>query len=117
PHGRLELPRGAVAAGDAGVVDEDVDAPQALHRDGRRGADRGLVGELHLRRLDPAFRLEGLACRLEVARVAVPEHHRRARLEEARGDGVADALRATGDDGDAALEVDRVHALAPARDP
>ena len=45
----------------------------------------------------------------EIGRVAIPQGHARPRGEQAFGDGAADALRAAGDDGASAGQVDLVH--------
>jgi hypothetical protein len=104
-----ELPGGGVAAGDAGVVDQDVDLAMRLGDAFGRGGDVGLAGQLDHVGADAAGLAE-LALGLgELLAVRVPQGDRGARGEHALGDGVADALRAAGDDGDAALQVDPVH--------
>ena len=105
-----QLPGRAVAAGDAGVVDEDVDLlgrrRRALGRARRPRASlvSSTASAMHL--AGRAERGLGLG---ELAGVGVPQRHRRARGQHALGDGVADALRAAGDDCDAALQIDLVH--------
>ena len=47
--------------------------------------------------------------------VDVPQHHARAGEQHAFGGRVADALRAAGDDGDAAVQVELVHRASPFR--
>ena len=47
--------------------------------------------------------------------VAIPDRDLGAGGDEPLGDGAADALRATGDDRDAAREIDIVHGQAPLR--
>ena len=103
-----------VAAGDAGVVDEDVDladAPGRRRRPRRRRRSRWSARPVGA---DPA----GAAPSVPLASASLPpsESHSAtdgARGEHALGDGVADALRAAGDDGDAAREVDPVHEESP----
>ncbi len=76
----------------------------------------GGVGEFERRHGDAAERGERLLRLGQQRRVDVPQHHGGARLQHALGGGVADALRAAGDDGDAAFEVELVHdGLPPGR--
>ena len=80
--------------------------------------DGGLVGQLDLLgdRRWPAspsvpFASASLAASASQSATVAPER------EHALGDGVADALRAAGDDGDAAFEIDLVHAAFLRRGP
>ena len=94
-----------VAAGDAGVVDEDVDAadaPAIAARSPRRPTVSSVSSTTSGAHRAERWPSVLLASREPVA-VDVPQHDGGARGEHALGDGVADALRAAGDDRDAAL--------------
>ena len=104
--GRIGLRHGPTAAGDAGVVDEDVDVAERR----QRLVDHGLVfgdvvdGRSVGRRL-PAEALDladGLPRRLIVP--AVVDRHVGAVFRQREGDGLADAPSAAGDKRDASFE-------------
>ena len=113
PDIRLQLPELAVAAGDAGVVDEDVDL--AVPRDGglRGGAHRSIIGEFDDIAGNRAQRGQTGLRRIERLRVDIPEHYGRAGGEHALGSGIADAPRAARDDGHAAFKIDLVQTRSP----
>ena len=79
-------------AGDAGVVDEHVDAAELGDGSFYGGVNRSLVGDVDAR----------LA-------VEIPDCDFRARRLQALGDRGADALHAAGDDRSAAGEIELVH--------
>ena len=79
---------------------------------GGRASTAVVVGQFDRRSVDGAERRQRLACRGQ-RRVDVPQHDGRAREQHAFGGGVADALRAAGDDGHAAVQVDLVHRASP----
>ena len=109
PDRRIELPGGAVAAGDAGVVDQDVDLPVALDRRLDRGIDRILLRQLDHRAGHVAAVGQLAARMLDAVGVDVPQHHRGAGVQHALRGGVAEALGAAGDHGHAVVQVDSVH--------
>ena len=100
PGLRRILPGRHVRPGDAGVVDQDVDAAERLHGGVARGFDLGELGDVD-RDGDRPCR----ACRARRAvfvgelAVAIPDRDRGAGLEQPRDDRPADALGAAGDDG------------------
>jgi hypothetical protein len=87
---------------DARVGEGDVQAPEALDRQGDQGLDVGLHG--HVGRLD-GDRLAQLAGQLaEQALVEVAHHHPGALGHEAPRRGPSDARRAPGDEGHLACQ-------------
>src|SRR5262249_2848143 len=96
---------GGVGAGDACAGDENVHRAETLLGLGEGGGDAGLVGDVD-GDADTAQRRGGVR-----GAAPVPKRDARARLHHAMGDGVPDAAGAAGDDGDAILEVDLVHAM------
>src|SRR5439155_26236106 len=97
---------GRRAPGGAGVVDEDVDLPQALQR--FTGDTLNFFGLAHVGR-DPA-RVDALGlqvCRrlFEIAGLARAQQNLRARFTERLGDLQPEAARAAGDERRLALEV------------
>ncbi len=95
---------------DAGVVDEDVEAPEG----GDGGADEalGLRGDADVGAERDGLPAQLLDLRRDGARfvlLAVVVHgHVGALAREAQGDGLADAARAAGDEGGLAFESHRV---------
>mmetsp|Transcript_21087 Transcript_21087/g.81837 ORF Transcript_21087/g.81837 Transcript_21087/m.81837 type:complete len:357 (+) Transcript_21087:2512-3582(+) len=104
---RMLLGRGA--PGGAGVVDEDVDAAQALH-----GLGHHALHILWLGRIGGApARVDALGLQLggsifQVGRLARGQHDLGARLAQGFGDLQAQAARAAGDEGHLAGQVEEV---------
>ena len=94
PDVGIELPGQAVAAGDAGVVDQDVD-PSVVRRGRVRGGfDRRRVGQFDVPYRDrPEVPTARAARPPPLSRVDVPETDRGAGLQRAPRRGIADAAR------------------------
>ncbi len=94
--------------GGAGVVDDDVDLAERLHRLVVDALDVGGLGDVALHADDPAARLGADRLDRLVERLAAARHDRDvgAGGGEAGGDRKADALAAAGDDGRAAGKTD-----------
>jgi len=109
PFVELVFVERCVLAGDAGRVDEDVDAAEVA-LDGGGGLCHGLVvGDV-----DGDARNAGAELRFslgEQSLVHVPQADFGARLQQAVGDGKADPLRTAGDHGHAAAKIDLVHSM------
>ncbi len=92
--------------GDAGVVDEDVEAAESLHagRDHRVHVvlDRYIAGERNGRFADAGGHAGG------TLRVAVGDHHFRTLAREGFGDAASEAGCRARDDGDFAVEPHRI---------
>ena len=110
PFVEVGLPHRLVDAGDAGIVDEDVDLAERLQRGVAGLLDRGEVADVDLERGHRiADFLGGLFRQLLVE---IPDRDLGAGLDEALGDGAAKALRAAGHDRGPAVEIDLVLAHA-----
>ena len=109
PFLEVGFPHRLVDAGDAGIVDEDVDLAERLQRLVTRLLDRGEIRHVDLEgRYRRADFLRGL---FRKRQVVIPDRDLRARCDEALGDRAAKALRAAGDDGAAAVQIDLVHVV------
>src|SRR5205085_553732 len=86
------------------VVDEDVDAAEALHRRGDARLHRRGVGHVAVCVVDGSERAQFRKRLRRVDVVDVGELHRRALAEEALGVRTPDAPGTSGDDGDAPFE-------------
>ena len=107
PFVEVGLPHRLVDAGDAGIVDEDVDLAERLQRRVARLLDRGEIGNVDLEGRDGAADfLRGL---FRKRQVVIPDRDLRAGRNEALGDRAAETLRPAGDDGAAAVQIDLVH--------
>ncbi len=110
------VPCGVIGASDAGVGDEDVDAPVA--GEGRLGGvlDGGSAGDVNGVSGDGSEGKGGGELCLRVLQqvfVAIPEGDGCAGIKQARGDGEADALSGAGDNGGAMSEIDLIHVRLP----
>jgi hypothetical protein len=94
-----------VVAGDAGIVDEDVDRAEPQGHLLDHALD--LVGDgdigLDADRLDPRARRDASRGRLGGGQIEIAQRHRGAVLGQALGGRLADAARAAGDEGDPPL--------------
>ncbi len=111
PFLEIGLPDRLVDAGDAGIVDEDVDLAERRQRRIARLFNGGGVGDVDLE--DSGLAADRLHRFLGQRGVKVPDRNLGAGGGEALGDGAAKALRAAGDDCDAPVEIDLVHARCP----
>src|ERR1041385_4874912 len=96
-------------AGNAGIVDQNVDGAEAGEGGGGGGFDGSGVGEVDDGGVRFALALENPGGSFEGVRVEVPQGAPRAGAEEALCNGETDAASAAGDDGGLAFEVDLVH--------
>src|ERR1700731_447779 len=113
PFLEVGLPHRLVDAGDAGIVDEDVDLAERLQRRIPRLLDRGEVRYVDLERGDAiADLLRGL---LGQRQIMIPDRDPGAGTDKALVDRAPKALRAAGDDGAAAVQIDLVHGSFPTR--
>jgi hypothetical protein len=98
---------------DAGVVDCDVDSPEALHCGGEERLDVCRLADVAGVRVDVGAVLFGDLRRLgEAVGVQVQQRQLRAFKGEALGDAAADAASGAGDQGDFVLQE---HSSAPSR--
>ena len=88
--------------GDAGVADQYVQAPEALHRLLDHRGDAGLVGYVHLN--GSGVLAQGFGHGLRPRQVHVGDDHRRALAVHLLGDTLAKALGRAGHDGDFARQ-------------
>src|SRR6185503_7128983 len=95
-----------VRPGDAGIVDQNVDAAERLAGVVARALDLGVVG--HVDRKSRNLTSERTAGLVRKRLVAVPDRDRRAGGEKALDDGAADALGAAGDHRVLARQIDRI---------
>ncbi len=104
------LPDERVRPGDAGIRYQDVDTAEGAERDARRGVNVCLSRHVYhgVTRDAPVLRELGRN-RLDELFIAIPERHVRARLQEALGDGAADALAAPGNYGMPSCQIDLIH--------
>jgi hypothetical protein len=81
------------AVGDAGVIDQHVDAAETLDGQGRRRIHRGGVGNVaaQAQRLDVEVLFEVLHQAVQRRPVEVEDHRARAGLGETQRQGAADA--------------------------
>ena len=98
-------PQQQLVAGDAGVVDQHVEAPEALASVVDERVDRLGVGDVEPTRgaRPPAAVISSAAPRRLTTR---GEHHGRASAGERQGDRPADAARRAGDEGHLAGEIE-----------
>ena len=107
PFLEVGFPHRLVDAGDAGIVDEDVDLAERLQRLVAGLLDGGEIGNVDLEGRDGrADFLRGL---FRKRQVVIPDRDLRAGCDEALGDRAPKTLRAAGDDGAAAVQIDLVH--------
>jgi hypothetical protein len=102
-----------VDAGDARVVDENIDAAECLQGGGGGGLDGFNAGHVDFER---HYGGADFACGFFRQRlVEIPDRDFRARSHEAFGDGAAKALRTTGDDGESSGQINLVQGVSPDR--
>src|SRR5262249_1560810 len=100
-----------VDAGDAGIVDEDVDLAERLQRIVAGLLDGGAVGHVDLK---CGHRVaDGLRGLVGKRLVVIPDRDFGAGSHKTLGDGLANTLGAAGDDGGASVEIDLVHTRSP----
>ncbi len=104
--GRLDR---AERAAEAGVVEQHVDAAEAIRRLGHHGGDVLLLGDI--RPQEGGGRAQLGRQRVALGLIEIGDQHLGALLDEATNGAGADAARATRDRGDLALE--SVHVLPP----
>ncbi len=106
----LDLAGGRHAAGNRGVVDQDVDAAQLAHGRGHQGVHRGVIASVDGHGDDASAGVARQLGRsgLERFGAARGDDHLDALLGQLPGDGLADAAASTGDDGALALQL-QVH--------
>ena len=102
---------GLVDAGNAGIVDEDVDLAERLQRRVACFFDGGEVGDVDLEGGDGGA--DFLRGPLGKRQVVVPDRDLRAGCDKALGDRATKTLCTAGDDGAAAVQIDLVHAPIP----
>src|SRR5205085_3611405 len=107
PFVEVGFPHRLVDAGDAGVVDEDIDLAQRLQRFVTGLLDRGEIGNVDLESRDGRADFPGGL--FGKWKVVIPDRDLRARCDQALGDRAPKTLGATGDDGATAVQVDFVH--------
>src|SRR5712675_42670 len=107
----LGLPYRPVDAGNAGIVDENVDLAERLERRIPRLFDRGEIGDIDLESRDRAADFFGGLIRERL--VMIPDRDLCAGSNKALGDGPAKTLCAAGNDGAAAVHIDLVHGHIP----
>ena len=105
---------GRARSRDTGICDQDVRAAQGAPGLRRRPLDGLDVGHVNLRGVHLA-----LGCELadgvgQCIGIPVPEADARAGCQEPFGDGPTDALGTPSDNGAAAVQIDPIHAVAPA---
>ena len=107
PFLEVGLPHRLVDAGNAGIVDEDVDLAECVQRRVARLFHRGRIGDVDLERGDGgADLLRGL---LRQRQIVIPDRDLGAGGDKALGDRAPKALRTSGDNGGAAAQIDLVH--------
>ena len=108
-----------MAVDRAGVRDHDVEPAVLLHRIVHQRCYLARIADVAGHEMGfAAGELEPVGGLLALAGFDVGEHHLGALLDEALGDGEADPLRGSGDDGDLVLELHVASSLlhiAPAR--
>src|SRR6266851_8771477 len=107
PFLEVGFPYRLVDPGDAGVVDENVDLAEGLERGVARLFDRGEIRHVDLERGDAGA--DFLCGLLGERLVMIPDRNLGAGGDKTLGDGAPKPLRAAGDDGAAAVEIDLVH--------
>ena len=107
PFVEVGFPHRLVDAGDAGIVDEDVDLAERLQRLVAGLLDRGEVGDVDLEGRDR--RADFLGGLFRKRQVMIPDRDLGAGSDEALGDGAPKPLRPAGDDGATAVQIDLVH--------
>ena len=115
PGLRRIVPGLYVGTGNAGVIDQNIDAPERGLGGVSRALDLGKLGHVDRDRRDAVARLERVGGFLRELAVAVPDRDRRAGIEKPLDDCAPDALRPAGDDREPAGQIDLVgHAPLPA---
>src|SRR5439155_1659941 len=89
---------------DGGIVDEDVEATEAL--DTRADARLGLIGLARVCRERRDIAVHGGSGSFELVLLARRDHHLRTSCCELGGDRLADALRRAGHERDSSVEAD-----------
>jgi hypothetical protein len=100
------VPYRRVGAGDAGIVQQDVDPAEVAQRCIAGGLDAGEIADVAGVGLDGRAELGG--CLAGALDVEVPDRDLGAGCDEALRSCAADALRTPGNDGDAVLEIDGI---------
>src|SRR5216684_521397 len=111
PFLEVGFPYRLVDPGDAGVVDENVDLAESLERGVARLFDRGEIRHVDLERGDAGA--DFLCGLLGERLVMIPDRNLGAGGDKTLGDGAPKPLRAAGDDGAAAVQIDLVHDAIP----
>src|ERR1700687_4349446 len=115
PFLEVGFPFRLVDAGDAGIVDENVYFVERCERSVCRLFNRSQIRHVDLERRDAgADFLGSLLCK---RLVMIPDRDFCAGTDETLGDGAPKSLRAAGDDGAAAVQINLVHGDDPYLDP
>src|SRR6202790_787101 len=111
PFLEVGFPYRLVDSGDAGIVDENVYFAERLEGGICRLFNRGQIRHVDLERRDAGA---DFFCRLFGERlVMMPDRDFGAGTDKTLGDGAPKTLRAAGDDGAAAVQIDLVHGKTP----
>ena len=106
---RRVFPKLGIGAGDAGIVDEDVDAAEGVIGFVPGGFNSGEVGEIDLNRDYLAGVREFLTGGLRQRLITVPKADLGARSQKSFSNGPAYPLGSARDHGAPAFEIDLVH--------
>src|SRR6266404_4189359 len=111
PFLEVGFPNRLVDAGDAGIIDENVDLSERFERCVSRLFNRGEIGDIDLERRDCVadFSSGLVGERL----VMIPDRDLCAGSNKALGDGPSKTLRSAGNDSAASVQIDLVHAKSP----
>src|ERR1700733_5785069 len=107
PFIEVGLPDRLVDAGDAGIVDENVDLPEGFQRFLARFLNGGEVGYVNLDGGDA--RADFLGRLLGQWLIVIPDRDLGARSKKALGDRAPETLGTAGNDSAAAIQIDLVH--------
>src|SRR6476469_1053255 len=107
PFVEIGLPYRLVDTGDAGIVDQDVDLAECFQRGVAGLLDCAEIGYVDLECRDGGA--DFLGCPFREWLVVIPDRHPGSGDHEALGNRAPETLRAAGDHGAAAVQIDLVH--------